>query len=100
MAVGGGLHITRIAIGLHRDTTGSVAEAQDVAITVPLPVVSFALTYAVTPKFHWSIKGVAFALKYEDWDGISLFLTGNDICSGRSIVDAVSTTSAQIVINL
>jgi len=75
MAVGGGLHITSIAIGLHTDSTGTAAGAKDVAVTMPLPVVSFALTYKVTPKFHWSIKGEAFALKYEDWDGIYTDMT-------------------------
>ncbi len=75
MAVGGGLHITRIAFGLNSDTTSSGAEAQDVSLTMPLPVVSFALNYAVTPKFHWVIKGEAFALKFEDWNGIYTDMT-------------------------
>ena len=75
MAVGAGLHVTRIAVGLHADTTNSGNEPQDVATTVPLPVVSLALTYAVTPKFHWSIKSEAFALKYEDWNGIYTDMT-------------------------
>ncbi len=75
IAVGGGLHITSIAFGLNTDSTGSSAEAQDVSLTVPLPVVSFALNYAVTPKFHWMIKGEAFALKFEDWNGIYTDMT-------------------------
>ena len=75
MAVGAGLHITRIAFGLNSDTTSSGAEVQNVSLTVPLPVVSFALNYAVTPKFHWMIKGEAFALKFEDWNGIYTDMT-------------------------
>ena len=42
---------------------------------MPLPVVSFALNYAVTPKFHWTIKGEAFALKFEDWNGVYTDMT-------------------------
>ena len=75
MAVGGGLHITRIAFGLSSDSTSSGAEVQNVSLTVPLPVVSFALNYAVTPKFHWTIKGEAFALKFEDWNGVYTDMT-------------------------
>lgn len=75
MAVGAGLHMTRIAFGLTTDSISSGGEAQNVSLTVPLPVVSFAINYAVTPKFHWIIKGEAFALKFEDWNGIYTDLT-------------------------
>lgn len=75
MAVGAGLHLTRIAFDLTTDSTGSGAGEQDVSLTVPLPVVSFAINYAVTPKFHWIIKGEAFALKFEDWNGIYTDMT-------------------------
>ena len=75
MATGAGLHLTRIAFGLTSDSTGSGAGVQDVSLTVPLPVVSFAINYAVTPKFHWIIKGEAFALKFEDWNGIYTDMT-------------------------
>lgn len=75
MAAGAGLHLTRIAFGLTTDSTGAGAAAQDISLTVPLPVVSFAINYAVTPKFHWIIKGEAFALKFEDWNGIYTDMT-------------------------
>jgi hypothetical protein len=75
MAIGGGLHITRIAIDLNSDATSSGVDAQNVSLTVPLPVVSFALNYAVTPKFHWVLKGEVFALKFEDWNGIYTDMT-------------------------
>ncbi len=75
MAAGAGLHLTRIAVGLTTDSTRSGAGAQDVSLTVPLPVVSFAINYAVTPKFHWIIKGEVFALKFEDWNGIYTDMT-------------------------
>lgn len=75
MAVGGGLHITSIGFGLNSDSTSSGAEVQDISLTVPLPVVSFAINYAVTPKFSWMIKGEVFALKFEDWNGIYTDMT-------------------------
>ena len=75
LAVGGGLHLTRIAFDLDSDSTSSGVNTQNVSLTVPLPVVSFALNYAVTPKFHWIIKGEAFALKFEDWSGIYTDMT-------------------------
>lgn len=75
MAAGAGLHLTRIAFNLTADSISSSAEAQNVSLTVPLPVVSFAIKYAVTPKFHWVIKGEAFALKFEDWNGIYTDMT-------------------------
>jgi hypothetical protein len=70
LALGAGLHVTRIAVGLHASTTSSGGEAEDIAVTVPLPVVSLALTYAITPKLSWAIKSEAFVLKYEDWEGL------------------------------
>lgn len=75
LAAGAGLHLTRIAFGLNSNSTSSGAEVQDVSLTVPLPVVSFALNYAVTPKFHWIIKGEVFALKFEDWNGFYTDMT-------------------------
>lgn len=70
MSIGAGLHITRISADLHADTTSSGLEAQNVAVTAPLPVISFSINYAVTPKFSWLMKVEAFTLKYKDWDGI------------------------------
>ena len=75
LAAGAGLHLTSIAFGLNSDSTSSGVEVQDISLTVPLPVVSFAINYAVTPKFHWIIKGEAFALKFEDWNGIYTDMT-------------------------
>ena len=69
MAVGAGLHITRIAVDMHADTTSSGIDASDVSISLPLPVLGFNIKYKVTPKFDWFIKAEWFALKYDDWDG-------------------------------
>jgi hypothetical protein len=70
MAAGAGLHLTRVAVGMRAETTSSGIDTQDVATTVPLPVVSFNLTYNITPKFSWGFRAEAFALKFEEWDGI------------------------------
>ena len=70
LSAGAGLHITRIAIGLQADTTSSGIDATDVAMTVPLPVLTFGLTYYVTPKFSWYFKTEIFSLAYQDWEGV------------------------------
>lgn len=70
LAFGGGLHITRMALGMTAvDTLSTDLNATDVSTTVPLPVVSFALSYYVTPKLSWYLKSEFFALKFNDWDG-------------------------------
>lgn len=70
LAAGAGLHITRVAIGLRADTTSSGVEAKDISTSLPLPVLSFSFTYRVTPKFAWYLKSEAFALSFDDWDGV------------------------------
>jgi hypothetical protein len=70
LAAGAGLHITRISVGLDAGGTYTGNEARDVKTTVPLPVLSFGLTYRVTPKFHWYLKSEFFALKFDQWDGV------------------------------
>ncbi len=69
LSAGAGLHITRIAIGLTASTTSTGVEARNVSTSVPLPVLSFALTYKVTPKFVWYLKSEFFALSFDDWEG-------------------------------
>ena len=69
LAVGAGLHMTRIGVGLNAQATGLTGEVSDVSTTLPLPVLSFALIYQVTPKFSWHIKSEFFALEFDNWDG-------------------------------
>jgi hypothetical protein len=69
LAVGAGLHITRIAVGLRSDTTSSGVGTRDVSTSLPLPVLSFSIQYKVTPKFGWYIKSEFFTLKFDKWDG-------------------------------
>ena len=75
LAVGAGLHVTRVSADLQADTTSSGEEAEDVAVTVPLPVVSFGLNYTITPKLSWGLKTEAFALRYGDSSGIYTDIT-------------------------
>ena len=63
------LHITRVAIGLSADTTFGGVDARDVSTSIPLPVLSFALTYKVAPEFVWYIKSEFFTLAFDDWKG-------------------------------
>ena len=70
LSAGAGLHITKVAIGLTADTTvPEDSGVADVDTTVPLPVLSFVLSYQVNPKFHWYLKSEAFALAFDDWEG-------------------------------
>ena len=69
LAVGAGLHMTRIAVGLNAQATGLTGEVSNVSTTLPLPVLSFALVYQVTPKFSWHLKSEFFALEFDKWDG-------------------------------
>jgi len=69
LSAGVGLHTTRMKVGLQAETTSSGISAKDVALTVPLPVLSFGIIYRVTPKFNWYLKSEVFSLKYSDWDG-------------------------------
>ena len=69
MAAGVGLHMTRIEIGLHTESTTSGVDARDVDTTLPLPVFSYAIVYHVTPKFAWHLKQEFFALQFDKWDG-------------------------------
>jgi hypothetical protein len=75
LMAGAGLHITRIRVGLEAETTSTGIDARRVNTTVPLPVLSFGLTYNVTPKFDWYVKSELFTLKYDDWDGVYTDLT-------------------------
>jgi hypothetical protein len=70
LAAGAGLHLTRIKIGLDAGGAYIGNETRDVKTTVPLPVLSFGLTYLLTPKFQWYLKSEFFALKFDEWDGL------------------------------
>ena len=66
---GAGLHMTDISLTLDAETTTSGVNTSGATSTVPLPVVSFALRYGVTPRFDWFVKTEAFKLSFDDWSG-------------------------------
>jgi hypothetical protein len=70
LGVGAGLHVTRVDFSLQSDSTNLGSSAGDASVTAPLPVVSFALNYSVTPKFSWLFKTEIFGIKYGDVTGI------------------------------
>lgn len=70
VSFGAGLHMTRIAIGMQAEATGTDLNAADASTSLPLPVVSLGLIYNVTPKFSWHVRSELFALNFEEWDGI------------------------------
>ena len=69
LAAGAGLHITSISVALDVDTTSGPLDTKNIKSTVPLPVLSFGLTYHVTPKFMWYLKSEVFAISIDDWSG-------------------------------
>ena len=69
LAAGIGLHLTRISVEMDVDTTSGPIDTKNVKTTVPLPVLSFGLTYHVTPKFQWYLKSEVFAISIDDWSG-------------------------------
>ena len=69
LSAGAGIHYTRVAVSLTSSTTSSGIEAKDVSTSLPLPVLSFGLTYHVTPKFQWYLQSEFFFLKFDKYDG-------------------------------
>jgi hypothetical protein len=54
---------------LEAETTSTGIGAKEARVTLPLPVLSFGLTYNVTPKFNWFLKSEVFSIEIEDWTG-------------------------------
>jgi hypothetical protein len=70
LGVGAGAHITRLAVGLDASLTDPPSSAiEQVDVSVPLPVLSFVLSYQINPKWHWHLKTEVFALKFDKWAG-------------------------------
>lgn len=69
LSAGAGLHRTDITLAIDAETTSSGVNASRATTAVPLPVVSFALDYRVTPRFGWYVKTEVFVLSFDDWTG-------------------------------
>lgn len=70
LMTGAGLHVTRIALNITTDTSSSGIDAESVKTTLPMPVISFALKYQITPRTSWHLKSELFKLSFDDWDGV------------------------------
>ena len=69
LSAGAGLHMTDVKLSVEAETTVSDLNATTGETSVPLPVVSFALGYTVTPRFGWYLRAEVFALSFDDWSG-------------------------------
>jgi hypothetical protein len=70
VSVGGGLHTTRLTVGVDASVTNPPGSSvENVDSTLPLPVLSLAMNYRVTPKFGWYVKTEAFALEFDKYSG-------------------------------
>jgi len=70
LSAGAGVHVSRVAVNLTADTTSSGIDAKSVKSTFPLPVLSFAINYRVTPRLHWYMKSEYFTLSFNEWYGL------------------------------
>ena len=70
VSAGGGLHTTRLSVGLDASVTNPPGSSvENVDSTLPLPVLSLALNYRVTPNFGWYMTTEAFALAFDNFTG-------------------------------
>ena len=75
-AIGAGFHISRLEVGLDASViTPPNASIQQVDTSVPLPVVSGAFRYYVTPRFQWDLRAEIFSLEFDDWYGSFIDVT-------------------------
>jgi hypothetical protein len=70
LSVGAGFHVTRLDVNLTANTTSSGEDPNDVKTTVPLPVVSVALNYHITPRLNWYMSSQFFSMSYDTWNGV------------------------------
>ena len=70
LAVGAGLHLAEVRVGLDVDSAFIDSELQAAKSNVPMPVLSFVLDYNVTPKFDWFLRTQLFALDLGEWRGL------------------------------
>ena len=70
VSAGAGLHSTRLTVRMDVSKTNPPsASVENVDTTMPLPVLTLAMNYHVTPKFSWYLKTEAFALAFDNYFG-------------------------------
>jgi hypothetical protein len=70
LAAGAGLHLANVSFGLAVESGVFNPELRTAKSDLPMPVLSFALNYSVTPKFDWYLKTEWFALDLGEWRGL------------------------------
>lgn len=69
LGVGAGVHVTRLSLTMNATHNGSSLDAQDVATTVPLPVLLFLITYRIDDHWRWYIDNQWFSLNFDSMHG-------------------------------
>lgn len=70
LAAGAGLHLANVSIGLAVESGLFDSELRTAKSDLPMPVLSFALDYSVTPKFDWYLRSELFAIDLGEWRGL------------------------------
>ena len=73
LALGAGVHVTEVSMGLEaRVTSGggtALYETRSASVTMPLPVIGIHLGYRITPRWDWQIDSDWFAMQIGDYRG-------------------------------
>jgi hypothetical protein len=70
LAAGAGLHLVNVGLGLGVQSGLFDSSLREAESDLPMPVLSFALDYSITPKFDWYLKTQLFALELGEWSGL------------------------------
>lgn len=70
LAAGAGLHVANIGLGLSAQSGLFDNDLRKAESDLPMPVLSFALEYSVTPRFDWYVKTQLFSLELGEWRGL------------------------------
>lgn len=69
LTAGAGLHYAQVGVDLNLNTSTTGLDARKADTNVPLPVLTLAMAYTVTPRFNWYAKMEAFAMAFNEWSG-------------------------------
>lgn len=70
LVAGAGLHLAEVDLALDVDSGLFDAELRTAKSNLPMPVLTFALDYNVTPKFNWFLSTQLFAMELGEWRGV------------------------------
>ncbi len=73
LAVGAGVHLTEVRVGLEARVTsggGTVYyDSRSASVTMPLPVLGMHLGYRISPRWDWQIDSEWFVMQFGDYRG-------------------------------